>query len=291
MTMLELNDLLGKAGVDPASTLVMRHRPTEPALRRVLPWLAQERPEVFNAYQSQHGPRTEAALLKARHLASFIGHETGQALFVGLYAVRGGTPVTPEAFWEMPANRMLHGYGTRGPAEDQQPIWFDLALTPLIGEFKGRLVVRWPGIERAWWRWAARNTIPVHAILPDSALVPAMPDWHSLVLSWQELQALPATWRAALAQWRGVYLIFDERDGGRYVGSAAGAENLLGRWLDYAATGHGQNKLLVGRDPSTFRFSILERTSPDLDPALVVEVESRWKTRLHTHVPHGLNDN
>lgn len=112
-----------------------------------------------------------------------------------------------------------------------------------------------------------------------------------IVLSWAELQALPTTWRAALAQWRGVYLIFDDRDGGRYVGSAAGSENLLGRWENYATTGHGQNKRLMGRDPSSFRFSILERTSPDLDAASVVETESRWKTRLHTRAPFGLNEN
>lgn len=291
MPALELNDLLRKAGLDPASIMVMRHRPTEPALRRVLPWLAQEQPDVFNAYQSQHRPTVETALLKARYLASFIGHEAGQALFVGLYEMRGGARVPPEAYWAMPANRVLHEYGTRGPEEGQQPVWFDLARTPLLAEFKGRLIVQWPGIERAWWRWAARNVMPVRAILPDSALVPAMPGWHSLVLSWTELQALPTAWRAALSQWRGVYLIFDERDGGRYVGSAAGSDNLLGRWQNYAATGHGQNKLLIGRDPSSFRFSILERTSPDLDVASVVEIESRWKTRLHTRAPFGLNDN
>lgn len=291
MSTIELNDLLTKAGLDPATVIVMRHRPTEPALRRVLPWLAQERPEVFNAYQSQHRPRTEGALLRARWLASFIGHETGQALFVGVYAVRGGSPVSPEAYWAMPVNRYLRTYGTQGPAANQQPVWFDLEETALLAELKGRLVVQWPGIERAWWRWAARNVMPVHAILPDNALVQGMPDWHSLVLSWAELQALPTAWRAALAQWRGVYLIFDERDGGRYVGSAAGSDNLLGRWQNYAGTGHGQNKQLIGRDPSTFRFSILERTSPDLDVASVVEIENCWKARLHTRAPFGLNEN
>lgn len=176
MSALELNDLLRKAGLDPTSVMVMRHRPTEPELRRVLPWLAQEQRDVFNAYQSQHRPTVEAALLKARYLASFIGHEAGQALFVGLYQVWGGTPVSHGAYWAMPANRMLREYGTRGPADGQQPVWFDLAETPLMAPLKGRLIVQWPGIERSWWRWAARNVMPVRAILPDSSLVPAMPD-------------------------------------------------------------------------------------------------------------------
>lgn len=76
-----------------------------------------------------------------------------------------------------------------------------------------------------------------------------------------------------------------------YVGSACRAENLLGRWRNYGATGHGGNKLLRRRDPKNFRFSILQRVSPEADSASVVAVENSWKERLHTREPFGLNDN
>ncbi len=48
---MTLNDLLTGRGVDPRQVVVMRHRPREPKLNRVMPWLAAEHPEVFNAYQ------------------------------------------------------------------------------------------------------------------------------------------------------------------------------------------------------------------------------------------------
>jgi hypothetical protein len=37
---------------------------------------------------------------------------------------------------------------------------------------------------------------------------------------------------------------------------------MLGRWRNYAAHGHGGNKLLRERDPKSFRFTILQRVCP-----------------------------
>jgi hypothetical protein len=39
---MTLNDLLQKQSIDPKCVVVLRHRPTEPELRRVLPWLVHE---------------------------------------------------------------------------------------------------------------------------------------------------------------------------------------------------------------------------------------------------------
>jgi hypothetical protein len=64
-----------------------------------------------------------------------------------------------------------------------------------------------------------------------------------------------------------------------------------GRWVGYAATGHGGNRLLRQRDPKHFRFSILQRVSPDMDATDVIRIEASWKDRLHTRHPWGLNDN
>ena len=102
---------------------------------------------------------------------------------------------------------------------------------------------------------------------------------------------LPRSWKMAMMQWRGIYYIFDALDGKGYVGSAYGESNLLGRWENYGATGHGGNKLLRDRNPESFSFSILERVSPDMNASDVVALENSWKERLHTRAPHGLNDN
>jgi hypothetical protein len=102
---------------------------------------------------------------------------------------------------------------------------------------------------------------------------------------------LPTRWRSVLSQWRGIYYIFDPTIWMGYVGSAYGKDNLLGRWLEYAASGHGGNILLRKRDPKAFQFTILQRVSPDMDGDDVIRLEGAWKERLHTRAPLGLNDN
>jgi hypothetical protein len=286
---IELNDLLVKVELDPAKVMVMRHRPTEPALRNALPWLAEEQPEVFNSYQRIQGPRVEKSLAKASHLVSTLGHESGKALFVGVYEVRGAEPMALATWRRLADNERLTALGHRDP-ERETIQWFDLDLTETLSELKGRLVLSWSGIERSWWRWAARNTFPVHAIREESALVGPMPHWSALVLDWAQLSSLPRSWRAALSQWRGVYFILDGASGRGYVGSAYGADNLMARWQQYGETGHGGNVELRGLDPKQLRFSILERVSPDLPADDVIRVEASWKARLGTR-EHGLNRN
>lgn len=108
-------------------------------------------------------------------------------------------------------------------------LWFDLVPTEFYAAWKGKLIVEWPPPERSWWRRAHRNRFSVLAILEESALVPAMPEWHNIVLKWDELGVLPTRWKSALSQWRGIYFIFDASDGKGYVGSAYGDGNLLAR--------------------------------------------------------------
>jgi len=102
---------------------------------------------------------------------------------------------------------------------------------------------------------------------------------------------LPASRKSTLSELRGIYYIFDVSAGKGYVGSACGEENLLGRWMNYSSSGHGENRLLRAREPQNFRFTILERVSPDLDARQVIQLENSWKERLHTRKPFGLNDN
>jgi hypothetical protein len=50
--MLLFNDLLAEGNIDPGGVLALRHTPSERQLRKVLPWLAERHPHIFNAYQS-----------------------------------------------------------------------------------------------------------------------------------------------------------------------------------------------------------------------------------------------
>ncbi len=144
----------------------------------------------------------------------------------------------------------------------------------------------------SWARWLHQNEFGVKAILEESVLDKQMDPWDELVLTWEQLQNVPKSWVARLKEWRGVYLIHDGTDGRGYVGSAYGAKNLYGRWLNYAARGDGGNKLLRKRDPRKFRFSILQLFPPTASPDDIVRCESKWKTRLHTREREfGLNAN
>jgi hypothetical protein len=111
---MTLNDLLRSDNIDPETVVVMRHRPQEGELNKVLPWLAAERPDVFNAYQQTQGEKVEQALGRANYVASFIGHEAGKAMFVGLFAIGKSKPVTRDEFWRVPANQELKAFGMRG---------------------------------------------------------------------------------------------------------------------------------------------------------------------------------
>lgn len=122
---MNLNDLLIMKNINPKEVIVMRHRPYEPELRKVLPWLASDKPELYNAYQSAHFERGEKALLKAGYVASFIGHEASNALFVGLYKIRGNKLITYQDFHSMKVNKELMRYGMTG-VQDKDSIVFGL---------------------------------------------------------------------------------------------------------------------------------------------------------------------
>lgn len=290
---MNLNDLLSKRKIQQDTVLVLRHRPQEQKLRRVLPRLAAERPELFNAYQQSQFPIVEKAFTRAKYVASFIGIEAGSALFVGLYSVRGWKPLGTDGYWKIAANRELHeSFGMAGfGGERPTTLWFDLVLESEFYEsWRGRLVIRWPGLERSWWRWADRNNFEILAIRDVTAFEEDMPRWNELVLTWAEIKVLPSKWQSSLKEWRGIYLIWDSSDGKAYVGAAYGTENILGRWRDYGVSGHGGNKELRKRNPRNFQFSILQRVSPDMPPDDVLVLENSWKARLHTR-EFGLNDN
>ena len=293
---LTLNDLLRTGDVDAQRTLVVRHRPFETGLRKVLPLLAGERLNLFNAYQAYQGAAVERSFAAniGGWLASFLAYGPGRAILVGIYQIAGHTSQTLPEFWAEPGNAELAKLGYQGftAAEGRASILrFDLKMTPLLADWRGKLVVGWPPPERSWYRRAHRNVMPVVAIREESWFAGPLPSWDEVEFTWAELGILPSRWRAALEQWRGIYLIWDASDGKSYVGSACGATNILGRCENYASSGHGGNALLRQRDPSNFRFTILQRVSPDMEAAEVIRLEASWKSRLHTLAPRGLNLN
>ncbi len=145
---MNLNDLLRAKSIDPEQVLVFRHRPFEPELNNVLPWLASKKPDIFNAYQQTQGPKVEKAMLSTAYVASFIGREPGKAVFVGLYSIGASKPLTLTEYWQVPAHIEMKAFGMKGfRGEDEgssSVLWFDLELKDFYASWKGKLIVHWP---------------------------------------------------------------------------------------------------------------------------------------------------
>ncbi len=232
-------------------------------------------------------------MANATHVASFIGHVSGRALFVGLYEMAGSKLISDAAFKDLEAVRMLIDLGhdpdrdpTRYRPEYQ---YFDLRLIGALSEWSGRLIIKWPPPEVGWFKWAANSVFPVHAITEEGGLVTRIPHWKEVSMTCDAMALCPEAWKAELRRWRGIYFIFDKAQAKGYVGSACGEENIWHRWTVHARRGGDAKKLRLC-DPRNFVFTILEVTNHEMLPGEIVQIESNWKLRLHT-IEHGLNDN
>ena len=165
---------------------------------------------------------------------------------------------------------------------------FDLGLTETLKDLIGRLVIG-ATLTQTYLRLAEKFPADILAIQEKGISETPPPQWRDITVTAAFLAAIPHGWAAMLSQWRGVYLIIDATDGARYIGSAYGDDtNMLGRWKAHVAGDIGVTAKLKARKSENFRFSILERASPDMPAAEVIALEHTWMKRLQT-VEFGLN--
>ena len=294
---MRFNMFLHECGIDPTEVAVALHTPPERHLRRILGALVAEEPHLFQAYQSNHRRRPEATLKARKYLVSFVSADRKEMNFAGLFAIDGWSERTAAEFdadphqLELQARFATKSFAAQAIEEGRSSFAeFNLRPLPLMQDLRGRLVISHHP-TRSYIRLAEKLDPQIVEIRRQSELVPPPPDWKDFILTAQELRTLPRNWGQKLSGWRGVYLIVDEKGGGqRYVGSAYGADNLLGRWRAHVAREKGVTVELGQRDPSGFRFSILQLLLHDATPDEVFIVENDWKNRLHTR-QWGLNSN
>jgi len=291
----DFNSLLVAADIALEDVAIAFHKPAEPWKRRALCIMAQDDPDAFNAYQSTHPKHPEATVKSRRYLASFVPDGVGGMTFVGLFENRGAHAQSGANIVNDPAFLRVTSvmYGA-SPKEAKtyalkyaERFRFNLRKTKFLRDLIGRLVVQDPG-TRAYMRLAENLTARVVEIKQTARITPPMPTWDDLIVFEKDLRTLPQDWAIRLSQWRGVYLIVDQSDGARYVGSAYGETNLMGRWSTHVAGDLGVTAELSTRDVSHLRFSILERLSPDADASDVIARERKWMHRLDT-IENGLN--
>ncbi len=241
-----------------------------------------------------HSDQAGAALRNRRYVAIFIPFGDRRFLFEGFYSVVGSELRPTRKIYADPAyHEIANTYGD--PASDPErnirrrdaQEVFDLRLEAQMDELRGRVVVRSPG-GRNYVRVAANTPLEILEMSETHQLAAPTPNWRNFIVSGGFLRSIPRTWADLLRQWRGIYLITDQADGARYVGSAYGEQNLLGRWQTHVVNDQGVTRQLAQRNPEKFQFSILERVSPDASVDEVTALEHNWMRRLDT-IRNGLN--
>lgn len=165
-------------------------------------------------------------------------------------------------------------------------------------KYFGRLIVKYKNTSQKLTRRAIPliDECEVYEILPDIFDNDIFPGYDNVNLSWNDLSRVlqKDSWKTALQNQKGVYLITDTSNGKMYVGSAYGERMLLGRWEDYAKTGNGGNKelkeLSFDHIKQYFRYSILDIFKSTIKDELIISRETWWKEILLTR-NFGYNKN
>jgi len=181
-------------------------------------------------------------------------------------------------------------------------ISYDTTLLPGLEDCIGRVIVRHRRKGRQAYVYVhdGGDAFLVSEILPERMIIEDFPGFDSIHVSHSRLQTIIRqkvnSWRGALANIKGVYLIADRSNGKLYVGSAIGADGIWDRWRSYAETGHGGNaelRVMEQEDPGhsvNYTYSILEIADTHTSDETILQRESYWKDILLSRT-HGYNKN
>jgi len=191
------------------------------------------------------------------------------------------------------------------PKSDNTKSWYEYSTLEVHGldHLIGRAIIKFNKQFRASYLIGEKycESLIVKEIKPERQSLGDFPGYNKVCLSFRGLNTVVRqelqSWKTALSNVAGVYLIADTVTGKQYVGSAYGDEGLWQRWCAYAATGHGGNKeprqLLheKGKDYAiNFLFTILEVIDLNASKDYVIARECHWKDALMTR-QFGYNSN
>lgn len=238
----------------------------------------------FDRYQREQVP-TVNPFHGCKVILSFLGLENNKAQFYGVYRVNGCRPFKKSDWAGMP-DWLLEAHKDKVPR-----IYYEHEELTQYQGYRNRLVVQWKSTRG----WHQKKDLDIYEILPASVST-LFPGYQEVLLNFEALKAIFADprahrdWQAALRANAGIYRIVDLSDGKLYIGSAYGSGGLWARWQNYAKTGHGGNKLLKGRNPKNFQWSIVRTLSTTMSPRDVIRIETHEKAK-HGSRAIGLNGN
>ena len=242
--------------------------------------------EQINAWKTKHPNNNlnHADYLLA--FAQYYPYGPEYFIFGGLYKIK---KIEPEVFDE---------------------VGYELTLMDDYKEYRKRLIVKLKKtIGRDLYNRLYKNiqdTLEpeVYEIAPNTKLG-HFPGYQNVTLSHPQMQQIilrnEPSWKQALMNVKGVYVITDLSNGKLYIGSASGnTDGIWQRWSDYANIENltGGNKLLneikldKGKDYiiNNFQYSILEIFDTKTKVDTIINRENYWKNVFCTR-KHGMNFN
>jgi hypothetical protein len=177
-------------------------------------------------------------------------------------------------------------------------VGYEYEILPEYEKYFGRLIIKFQNKSQTMIRNAKSviDDCEIFQILPDTFDNDIFPGYEKVNISWKEMSRIieKESWKTALQNQKGVYLISDILNGKMYVGSAYGEEMILHRWQSYIRTGHGGNVGLKVFEfeyiKNHFRYSILEIFKSTVDDQVIIERENWWKGVLQSR-KFGYNEN
>ena len=242
--------------------------------------------EQINAWKTKHPNNNlnHADYLLA--FAQYYPYGPEYFIFGGLYKIK---KIEPEVYDE---------------------VGYELTLMEDYKEYRKRLIVKLKKpIGRDLYNRLYKNiqdTLEpeVYEIAPNTKLG-HFPGYQNVTLSHPQMQQIISrnepSWKQALMNVKGVYVITDLSNGKLYIGSASGnTDGIWQRWSDYANIENltGGNKLLneikldKGKDYiiNNFQYSILEIFDTKTKADIIINRENYWKNVFCTR-KYGMNYN
>ena len=180
---------------------------------------------------------------------------------------------------------------------------YSTTLTDKGDEWVGRLIIKYNKYFRISYAKCEKyiNNFEILEIRRNKFELKEFPGYENVNIDFEDLKLIIETnnrsWKSALSNVQGIYLITDNQNGKLYVGSAYGEDNFWQRWREYIKTGHGYNKELkkLKKDKEedyfqNFTFSILEVFKNTADSDEIIKRESYWKKVLASR-EFGYNSN
>ena len=235
---------------------------------------------LFKEWQSE---QSDSKMKNVNYLVVFLAEEGCECRFIGVYRNYGPKRATGNGVSEYAIEEVE---GFEG--------------------LKDKVVIDWGKGTLSWMQnWQSTKNVRRIDQVNTGDDIPYFIRYEDVILSFSQLQKVveDKEWKSKLESLNCVYMILDKETGKQYVGVTyknmkPGIKNgILGRWTEYAKTGHGNNKLLVALlaekgisyADQNFQWTILETLPLNVTPKVAIDRESLYKKKFGTR-EHGYNE-